>query len=254
MRRVRHRERASSLLRRHPLLQREQRHDQPARVRDGVDARPARRSSARRGRAAPSARPPCPCARSRRAAASARRTIARAGGAGSAASASSSGGTPTQPSSSSLESATCTGAPQRAGVDRRERSEHARDEALHVGRAPPVQAASLLDQRERVACPRLALDRDDVAVRRSRSPPGASGGPSTACRLRASERAPGSIVTARAERLEALGRERDQREVGLAGDGRGTRPAGRAPRATSQPWSPTARAPRRRRSPRGSAR
>ena len=46
----------------------------------------------------------------------------------------------------------------------RQQRERDRDEALHVGGAAAVEPAVLLDERERIAVPRLAVDRHDVGV------------------------------------------------------------------------------------------
>ncbi len=93
-----------------------------------------------------------------------------------------------------------------------------RDEALHVGRAPPVQAAVADLRIERVALPRLAVDRHHVGMARQHQPRPAPR------RQRGKQigLAAGGIVGQAARGAlgaQAVAHPLDQAEVGVAADG-----------------------------------
>ena len=72
--------------------------------------------------------------------------------------------TPTQPTSSSYDSAKCSGRVETAAQEFGHERESDRRKALHVGDAAAVQPVALDRRGERIGIPRLAVDRNDVGM------------------------------------------------------------------------------------------
>ena len=108
------------------------------------------------------------------------------------------------------------GEPRR--LERRRERQRAGDEALHVGGAAAVEAAVAFGQGERIARPALAHDRDHVGVARQRDAAlaiGADGGE----QIRLAARVVVDQPHRDAQRVETIGDEFDELEVGLRRDG-----------------------------------